>query len=73
MDKTYILKMEIVDQNGETIVSNSQTSFLYEQVHSFGDCEPVDEAIGQLMRSFVSKIESDNWEEASAELETANF
>lgn len=61
----YKIKIEIIDEDDEVIVKGS-TTFDYENVKSFGDCEEVEEEVGKVMRQLVHKVEA---KEAIHELE----
>lgn len=72
MPKTYTFKCEVVDEDDEVIASGTKTMF-YESVRPFGDCEPVDDEVGNVMRRFVQKVESkESLHELEAELIESN-
>lgn len=73
MDKTYTFKCEIVNEDDE-MVARSSTLFTYDSIKSFGDCEPIDEEVGKMLRRFWMRIEEKKAiEEAEKELSLTTF
>lgn len=71
MDKTYTFKCEIVDEDGEVVITGSRT-FLYSNVKTFGDCEAVDDEVGRVMRQLILHNMREEDLETEEELSVAN-